>query len=666
MNQRKYFWATLLSIFLFICLSCTEAFSINEVDTLVRVAFEPHLPPYQFLENDLPKGVHIDLMNRIAEENHYTLEYFPMESQSACLSALDDGTVDVVLGVIPKTCLGYQDLCSDSFSELTVCALAQKSQANLIRDNQDGGPYTTVYQFRTTDYEYISRINLRRTILAANQLEALDYLITGEADVMIGVKDTIQYQLDLRGLSDKYTIINSFMTPLTYSAVVTNRELRQSINRSLQQMQFEGEYEKILNRWTLGEEYTTNLIIKRAVTAVLIVLLVSLVITFFNHRLNSFLKKQVDEKTSALQQQIIQTQNSNELRNKIFENSPIGIVVFDKDFSISLINSSACSMLNLTQPPVGKDWNQIVLFSQMLNGKIDRIMRSGESFTNQELRFRSPPDQEMIYQYNIYQLYAQDGTIRGTVLFFQDMTEETRMKEHLYERQKSITLNRLIAGIAHEVRNPLTAIKSLVELLPQAQDDPELRQQITDLVPMEVDRIHKLLSNLTDYAKPNQNNKEAFDVEAAVQASIMLVHHMIEKARIHLNVNLEHGLLIYADRNQFRQALLNVVINSSEAIQLLPEAHATERDRIDVAAWQDGEHVYVQITDYGIGMTEEELQRAMEPFYTKKASGTGLGLYLTKQYVEGNQGALDIESVKNEYTKVRITFRRLTWEKTNS
>lgn len=665
MYKTKMFRAVLLLSLFLVCVFPATVFAVDEVDTLVRVAFEPNLPPYQFLEDGSPEGIHIDLMDRIAEKNHYTLEYFPLESQSACLSALNDGKVDIVLGVIPKTFLEYREVCSDSFSELTVCALTKKSRADLIRDNLNSRFYTTSYQFRTIDYEYAAQINMTRGILAPNQLKALDYLISDEADIMIGVKDTIQYQLDRLGLSDQYTIISNFTTPLAYTASVPNRQLRQAINLSLQQMQFSGEYEDILNRWALGTDYMIHLIIRRAVVIVLIILTVFLFIAFFNYRLNFLLKKQVNEKTMALQQQIIQTQNSNELRNKIFENSPLGIVVFGKDFSISLINSSACGILDLKEAPIGKNWDEFPLFVRILTGKTGRIMSDGESFVNQELRFRQASDRETIFHYDIYQLYAQDNTIRGAVLFFQDVTEETQMKEQLYERQKSVTLNRLIAGIAHEVRNPLTAIKSFVELLPQAQDDPELRRQITDLVPREVDRIHKLLSSLTDYAKPGQNNKEAFEVGPAIQTSMMLIRHMIEKEQIQLNVKLEPGLVICADLNQFRQVLLNVVINGFEAIQALPSL-SPDRCSIDVAAWQDESYVYVEIADYGIGMTDDEMRKAMDPFYTQKMSGTGLGLYLSKQYVEENQGTLELESVKNKYTKVHITFRRLTWEKTNS
>lgn len=662
MYRLKIFGALLLSSFILFFLFPSTVFAIDEVETLVRVAFEPKLPPYQFLENGHPKGIHMDLMDSIAEKNHYRIEYFPMESQSACLAALNDGKVDIVLGIIPKTCPEYSAIYSDSFSELTVCALTKKENVDLIRDNLNSRFYTTSYQFRTIDYEYAAKINMTRGILSPNQMDALDKLIADESDIMIGVKDTIQYQLDQMGLSDQYTIISNFTTPLAYTAAVPNRQLRQSINLSLQQMQFDGEYEDILNRWALGTDYIIQLIVSRAIVVVLVILVVFLLVAFFNYRLNFLLKNQVSEKTMALQQQIIKTQNSNELRNKIFENSPLGIVVFDKEFYISLINSSACQILGLPEAPAEKAWNEISLFHRILNGKLERIMRNGESFVNQEIRFRPVPEREMIYQYDIYQLYAQDGTIRGAVLFFQDVTEKTQMKEQLYERQKSVTLNRLIAGIAHEVRNPLTAIKSFIELLPQAQEDSELRQQITDLVPREVDRIHKLLSSLTDYAKPNQNNKEAFELGPAIQTAMTLIRHMLEKGQIHLNVCLEPGLVIYADRNQFRQILLNVVINGFEAIQALP-LHPSGRNCIDVSAWQDQEHIYVQVIDHGIGMTSEEMQKAMDPFYTQKMSGTGLGLYLSKQYAEENQGKLELESVKNEYTKVKIVFRRLTWEK---
>ena len=663
MRRRKFLLTSLLLSVLLIFQLISAAFAVENVETLVRVAFEPNLPPYQFLDQGTPKGVHIDLMDQIAKVNRYTLEYYPMNSQSECLAALESGEVDIVLGISPKTCSEYRNFFSDPLSELSVCALTKKDQAHLIRETLDNRTYVTSYQFKTIDYEYVSRIKAAQGVLAPNQLEALNYLISGVSDIMIGVKDTIQYQLEKLGLSDKYTIISNFVTPLTYAVIVPNRQMCQSINHALQQMQFSGKYEDILERWTLGNDYQIQQIISRSIGVFIVLLLLFLLVMIFISRLNIILKKRVEEKTTELQQQIIYTQNSNELRNKIFENSPFGIVVFDNDFSISLMNSSACNILGLEDVPIGQIWSQIPLFHQMLKEKMERVLDVGESFVNQQLQVHSIADQDIIYKYDIYRLYAQAGTIRGSVLFFQDVTEDVRMREHLYEQEKSITLNRMIAGIAHEIRNPLTAIKSFIELLPQAQEDTELRQQITDLVPREVDRIHNLLTNLTDYAKPNQNNKETFEVAPAIQTGITLVRHMIEKEQIRLNVSLEPGLVIYADQNQFRQVLLNIIINGFEAIQSLSNPRPPERSCVDISAWQDETLIHIQVTDHGPGMTETEIRKAMEPFYTQKPTGTGLGLYLSKQYMEGNQGTLEIESVKDKYTTVHITFRRLTWEK---
>lgn len=639
---------------------------VSDVDTLVRVAFEPALPPYQFLDGDTPKGVHVDLMDYIAQQNHYTLEYYPMDSQLSCIEALNDGDVDIVLGITPNTCYQYQGVFTSPLSELTVCALTKKDRATTIRDHLDSQMYITSYQFKTIDYEYVSSIRLTQGILAANQLDALDQLISGNCDIMIGVKDTILFQLNELGLAGDYTIINNFVTPLTYTAIAPNRELRNSIDYTLRQMQFNGRYDDILDKWILGEEYQIRRIMNYTIGIILIILAVFFLVTMFSSRLNKMLKKKVDEKTAALQQQIIQTQNSNELRNMIFENSPLGIAVFDKNFSLSLINTSACRILGLGEAPLDRLWSDIPLFYQILEDKRTQIMQIARPFINQELYFHSASDgskDDIIYQYDIYHLYEQDGTPRGFVLFFQDTTEQVRIKEHLYEQEKSITLNRMIAGIAHEIRNPLTAIKSLVELLSQAQDDDELREQIMVLVPQEVDRIHTLLTNLTNYAKPNQEDKETFDVGAAIQTSVALVRHMLEKMHILLKLDLQPGLVIHANRNQFRQVLLNIIINGAEAIQMLPQPHPIERSCIEISAWQDEQDVHILILDYGVGMTVQEIYRSVEPFYTQKASGTGLGLYLSKQYVEGNQGTLEIESVKNESTKVHIIFRRPVWKK---
>lgn len=648
---------TMFLVFL-MCLATSPAYAANKIETLVRVAFDRNLPPYQFLDEGEPKGIHIDLMDSIARENNYRVEYYPFDSQSGCITAFEDGEVDIILGVTPRLSKEYQVQSSSAFSEATACALTQKSRADAIRNTFGSKIYTLSYQFGTMEYEYMTQILAVQGVLASNQFDALDKLINGEADIMIGNKDTIRYQLNQLGLSDEYTIISNFATPITYDAIVRSYDIRQIINSSLQRMQYTGEYETILNSWGLGMDYQFQIVLRRVITIALIVAVAFLSVEFFRFRWNVLLKREVSEKTLELQRQVVQTRRSNELCNKIFENSPFGIVVFDPEFLISLINSSACQLLGLAEGPIGQHGSDIRLLDQMLCDKYQSIIQNGESFLNQEIRCKSERGSETIYRYDIDQLYAQDYG-RGTILFFRDTTIENHMKEQIYEREKSLTLNRIIAGIAHEVRNPLGAIKNLIELLPQAQNDTELNQQIVTLVPKEVERINQLLSGLTDYARPNQGNKEVFEVEPAVRICVDLVHYMIEKEHIHIDMEMEPGLVIRANRNQFRQVLLNIIINSFEAIQALPQPRAEDRNFISVSTSHDEAYVHLQIVDRGIGMNETELRRATEPFFTQKATGTGLGLYLSKQYVEENQGTLEITSVPNEYTNVHIAFRRL-------
>ena len=132
---------------------------------------------------------------------------------------------------------------------------------------------------------------------------------------------------------------------------------------------------------------------------------------------------------------------------------------------------------------------------------------------------------------------------------------------------------------------------------------------------------------------------------------------MLKNKKIVLNKNIEPNTYIWVDSSQIKQVLINVILNGFESMMAVKTG--SEPLYIDIKAWKDEKNVYIQIIDDGEGMTREEIKKCTEPFFTTKSSGTGLGMYVSKQYVEQNEGELMIESEKNVYTKITLKFRRV-------
>lgn len=654
---------TLLSL-LFILLFQPHGYS---VETILKVAVEPNLPPYQFTENGEYIGVHIDLLSSIAKKYNFIIEYIPVKNNIEATESLTNGEVDIVLGVINNSSLKFKEQATDSISQSSIFMITLGEKVDDLRNNMNTGKLTAVLQNDTIGYSYISEMNYLRYTVVSNQVRAFNILKEKKADVLVGVKNSILYQLEKSNLEEDYTIVSNYMVPIEYTMITKtgDKELLYKLNNGLKELRISGEYEKIHDKWINEGKYLINEIIKKVTFVATIIFVMVAIITMINIRVNKLLKKQVDEKTRELQEtnknlekQIIETRNNSELKNRIVESSPNGIIVFDRDFNITLYNQSACSITCMKELP--HSIFDIELLNNLLTDKIDKLFLENTEFINEEITLKNENNDNISYRYNIYHLYDFDGSIRGAILTVDDITKELKIKEQVYEREKNKALNQIIAGIAHEIRNPLTSIKTFVELIPIKRDNRQFQSQMAEFVPKEVDRVNNLIKNLIDYAKPEKNNKERVNIGEIVKSCTVLVNPVLENKKIELDVEEEDGLTLLADKNQLKQVLINILLNGFDSMieKIKLNENKNEKLNMKIKTWKSEENIYIQITDEGMGMTDEQIKKSTEPFYTTKSGGTGLGLALSKQFVEENNGEMIIESEPQTYTKITLRFRR--------
>lgn len=637
------------------------------VETILKVAVEPNLPPYQFTENGEYIGVHIDLLNSIAKKYNFIIEYVPVKNSIEAAESLTNGEVDIVLGIINNSSLKFKEEATDSISQSSIFMITLDEKVDDLRNNMNTGKLTAVLQNDTIGYSYISEMNYLRYTVVSNQVRAFNLLKEKKADVLVGVKNSILYQLEKSNLEEDYTIVSNYMVPIEYTMITKpgDKELLYKLNNGLKELRISGEYEKIHDKWINEGKYIIKETIKRISFLAFIIFVTVAVIIMINIRINKLLRKQVDEKTRELQEtnknlenQIIETRNNSELKNRIVESSPNGIIVFDRDFNITLYNQSACNITSLKELP--QSIFEIELLNNLLKDKIDKLFLENTEFINEEITLKNENNDNISYRYNIYHLYDFDGSIRGAILSVDDITKELKIKEQVYEREKNKALNQIIAGIAHEIRNPLTSIKTFVELIPIKRDNRQFQSQMAEFVPKEVDRVNNLIKNLIDYAKPEKNNKEKVSISEIVKSCTVLVNPVLENKKIELNVDEEDGLTLLADKNQLKQVLINVLLNGFDSMieKIKLNENKNEKLNMKIKTWKSEEYIYIQIMDEGMGMTDEQIKKSTEPFYTTKSGGTGLGLALSKQFVEENNGEMIIESEPQTYTKITLRFRR--------
>ena len=229
-----------------------------------------------------------------------------------------------------------------------------------------------------------------------------------------------------------------------------------------------------------------------------------------------------------------------------------------------------------------------------------------------------------------------------------------KSKTYIRRADRLASLGTLTAGLAHEIRNPLVAIKTFTQLLPERLEDEEFRNQFLNIAAGEVDRISLLVNELLDFARPSDPRLEMEDVNSILDGMILLVSTESKKKHIEVVKNYGQDLPpISIDREQMKQVFLNILLNAVEA--------TPENGRITVTTrsfLKPGGDPYIQIgfTDTGCGIPAEYLEDIFNPFFTTKNKGSGLGLSISNQIVQDHSGYINVESELNKGSSFLINL----------
>ncbi len=222
-----------------------------------------------------------------------------------------------------------------------------------------------------------------------------------------------------------------------------------------------------------------------------------------------------------------------------------------------------------------------------------------------------------------------------------------KLIESRIDIERRAALGNMAAGIAHEVRNPLTTISTTVHGLKQGEDDVE-RKEMFEVISSEIARVDTTIGEFLNYARPSKPDKGVVVVKDVLRTIKTLIGTTAHEKGIIVNLSGESNLSISMDQAHCRQILLNLALN---AIDAMPDGgHLTMR------AYRDNGNAILLIADDGIGMDSQTLARIMRPFFTTRSNGSGLGLSVTKQLVEANDGSLNIESELGVGTTATISF----------
>lgn len=227
----------------------------------------------------------------------------------------------------------------------------------------------------------------------------------------------------------------------------------------------------------------------------------------------------------------------------------------------------------------------------------------------------------------------------GALAVFQDITEVKALEERLRQADRLAALGTVSAGLAHEIKNPLSAIKTFVQLLPKKSQSPVFMEKFNITVPREIDRINQLVEDLLELTRTRKGSWTPLDVNPLILQVVELYGEEMKKRAIVFCNHLDPALpAIQGNPDPLYRAFTNIVINSIQAMQ--------HGGTLTVFSVKEHDRPMIKITfrDSGIGMDEKTAKNIFNPFFTTKDKGVGLGMALTHKIIEDHRGTIEVMS----------------------
>lgn len=345
------------------------------------------------------------------------------------------------------------------------------------------------------------------------------------------------------------------------------------------------------------------------------------------------------------------------LARNILESIPTGVLTINRNGQVTAVNPSAVATLKRsTEELLGQSYERMFLQGDVIRIVLDEALHHDHHVDHHDTPYCAAGETRTI-RLTTANLTGDEGRSAGVIVLMKDVTELLGLEQRVRIADKLAALHTLSAGVAHELRNPLSAIDLNLHLL--EEDLKEMGVLATQsarylhVLNAECRRLSVILDNFMKFARPGSVSLYEVDVKALIDHILALMQFEAEERKIRLEQVVEEELPpVVGDETRISQVLVNIIVNSFHAMPNggLCQVIAARR-KTDGKPW-----VEIAVKDDGIGITKEEISHLFEPFYTTKSSGTGLGLAIAYRIMQDHGGTIHVSSVPGSGTTVVTQF----------
>ena len=313
-----------------------------------------------------------------------------------------------------------------------------------------------------------------------------------------------------------------------------------------------------------------------------------------------------------------------------------GLLSIDTDGRIVSFNQLALELLSLQESDVrGLNLHTIIDFQA---SGLDQILAHSRPVLDCEIQHKNRLNEMIPLSLSATPILDESDQCNGAVIVLRDLREIKQLEEKVRRAEKLAAIGKLAAGVAHEIRNPLSSIRGFAQFLSNGLKDRPREQEYAQTMVAEVDRINRVVTDLLTFATPTLAEPVPADVTEIVEHCVRLVQADSDSRNITLRKNIFDLSKVRLDTNQITQALLNLLLNAMQSVE------PGSTIEIGAALKPSDEGLDIWVEDDGAGIEHEELDKIFDPFYTTRTKGTGLGLPIVHKIVENHQGEIKVES----------------------
>ena len=321
----------------------------------------------------------------------------------------------------------------------------------------------------------------------------------------------------------------------------------------------------------------------------------------------------------------------------VIQNMPSGLITTDTLGEVTAMNDAAKQIL-------GPDTSRI---QPSLTEVIDDI-ESGKSIVGRELGIDMATDKSVLLDLTASGIRDSENRNTGFLFLFKDLTQVNELKHQVETNKRLAAIGKLAAGVAHEIRNPLSSIKGFATYFGRRYKDNASDRQTAQIMVKEVERINRSITQLLEFAKPMPTHRSVVDLRSVIDHSLKLVAQDLDARQIEARVDISvENPDVCTDGDRVNQVLLNLYMNALQAMG--------NKGHLDIKVSRpSADAIEIQVCDDGCGMDEKVQESIFDPYFTTRTTGTGLGLSIVHRIMENLGGGIQVRSSPGKGTCFKL------------